>query len=148
MDRRDVLLLMMAPAGQMAHTPVQVQKLAFLIEKTMGDKIDGTGFDFIPWHYGPFDKRVYATLEVLEADGLVAIEEGGFRVREFRLTPQGVEVGEKVRSELDPRLGDYVKTLSAWVHRQSFASLVNAIYERFPEMRVRSMFNAFEEDAR
>ena len=91
---------------------------------------------------------MYATLEELEAEGLVAIEEGGFRVREFRLTPQGVEAGEKVRGELDPRLGDYVKTLSAWAHRPSFVSLVNAIYERFPEMRVRSMFNAFEEDVR
>lgn len=76
MDRRDVLLLMMAPAGLDSHTPVQVQKLAFLIEKTIGDKIDGTGFDFIPWHYGPFDKHVYVTLEELESEGLVAIEEG------------------------------------------------------------------------
>ena len=148
MDRRDVVLLMMAPAEQTAHTPVQVQKLAFLIEKMIGDKIGGTGFNFIPWHYGPFDKRVYATLEELEADGLVAIAEGGFRVQEFSLTPKGIEAGERVRGELDPRLGDYVKTLSAWVHRQSFASLVNAIYKRFPEMRVKSMFNAFEEDAR
>ena len=37
MDRRDVLLLMMSPAGQEAHTPVQVQKPAFLMEKTIGD---------------------------------------------------------------------------------------------------------------
>ena len=82
MDRRDVVLMMMAPAEQTVHTPVQVQKLAFLIEQMIGNKIGGTGFDFIPWHYGPFDKRVYATLEALEADGMVAITEGKFRVRE------------------------------------------------------------------
>ena len=75
MLRRDVLLMMMAPAGTAVHTPVQVQKLAFLIDRLVGETIGGTSFDFKPWHYGPFDKAVYQVLEELERDNLVEIHD-------------------------------------------------------------------------
>ena len=91
MPRRDVLLMMMAPAGTAIHTPVQVQKLAFLIDQLVGETIGGTGFDFKPWHYGPFDKAVYEVLEALERDGLVEINDMSAQVQptQYRLTDLG-----------------------------------------------------------
>ena len=145
MPRRDVLLMMMAPAGTAIHTPVQVQKLAFLIDQLVGETIGGTGFDFKPWHYGPFDKAVYEVLEALERDGLVEINDMSVQVQptQYRLTDLGEREGADLLQALrdrSPETAEYVEVLSHWVRDQSFASLLRAIYAKFPDMAVNSVF--------
>ena len=145
MPRRDVLLMMMAPAGTAVHTPVQVQKLAFLIDRLIGETIGGTGFHFKPWHYGPFDKAVYGVLEELERDELVEINDMSAQMQptQYRLTDLGEREGADLLQALrerSPDTAEYIETLSRWVRDQSFASLLRAIYAKFPEMAVNSVF--------
>lgn len=145
MPGRDVLLMMMAPAGTAIHTPVQVQKLAFLIDQLVGETIGGTGFDFKPWHYGPFDKAVYHVLEELERSDLVEIHDMSAQMQptQYRLTTSGESEGTDLLATLrdrDPDAAEYIETLSGWVREQSFASLLRAIYARFPEMAANSVF--------
>jgi len=137
--------MMMAPAGTAMHTPVQVQKLAFLIDQLLGEAIGGTGFDFKPWHYGPFDKAVYRALEGLERENLVEINDMSAQMQptQYRLTASGESEGAdllEVLRDRDPDAAEYIETLSNWVGEQSFASLLRAIYARFPEMAINSVF--------
>jgi hypothetical protein len=39
MEKRDIILAAMSPAKGESHTPVQVQKLLFLIDRNISDKI-------------------------------------------------------------------------------------------------------------
>lgn len=137
--------MMMAPAGTAVHTPVQVQKLAFLIDRLIGETIGGTGFHFKPWHYGPFDKAVYKVLEELERDDLVEINDMSAQMQptQYRLTNLGEREGAELLQELrnrSPDTAEYVAVLSRWVRDQSFASLLRAIYAKFPDMAVNSVF--------
>lgn len=141
MDRRAVVLAALAPALGAAHTPVQVQKLLFLIDREIPALLGGPLFDFQPYNYGPFDKSVYSTLESLARDGMVEVEEApGLRWRKYRLTEAGQEAGLMVLGRLDRRASNYIKSISTFVRSLSFEQLVAAIYKEYPEMKANSVF--------
>ena len=139
MDRKNVVLAALAAGGTHRYTPVQVQKLMFLIDRQISNRIGGPFFDFRPYHYGPFDSAVYNTVDDLAAEGLVAID-GSRKFRTFSLTPDGVTAGTAQLEKLDPKVRAFIEETSAFVRAQSFSSLVSAIYKAFPEMRVNSVF--------
>ena len=71
MDRATFVLAGMAPAGNAPFSPVQVQKLFFLLDRNIANYTAGPHFGFEPYDYGPFDKQVYCDLEAMAADGLI-----------------------------------------------------------------------------
>jgi hypothetical protein len=119
------------------YTPVQVQKLFFLIDREAAHLVGGPHFDFRPYHYGPFDKEVYRALDSLALQGLAISA-----ARSYGLTPTGQRQGAALLATLDTRARTYIEEVSAFVRRLSFASLVSAIYKAYPEMRVNSVFQA------
>lgn len=139
MDRREIVLAALTPGNGALHRPVQVQKLLFLIDRSIADQIGGPFFDFQPYNYGPFDKGVYEVLEELAGDGLVEI------VREntwndYQLTPAGQSGGDHLLRQLHAPVRDYIVTLSNFVRGLSFTQLVTAIYRAYPDMRANSIF--------
>jgi hypothetical protein len=139
MNQREIVLACMAPAKGAEHTPVQVQKLFFLIDQNIADRVGGPHFRFSPYSYGPFDKAVYEVLEDLAADGYVDI------VRErtwknYKLSVTGQQEGQRLMDELPEPVRDYIKRLSEFVRALSFTQLVSAIYKAYPEMRANSVF--------
>ena len=60
LSRENLVLAAFASAGGRRHTPVQAQKLLFLLDREVPSL--GTPFKFIPYHYGPFDPEVYDVL--------------------------------------------------------------------------------------
>jgi len=140
LNQDEIVLAALTPAGSGAHTPVQVQKLLFLIDKNAASLLGGEFFDFEPYHYGPFDKRVYSTLDRLAGQGLVDIVTGSGNWRNYRLTQEGQLVGEKILTDIDSRAADYLRRASGFVRSLSFPQLVSAIYKAYPEMRARSVF--------
>jgi uncharacterized protein YwgA len=138
---RDETVLAALAAGRGAvHTPVQVQKLLFLLERNLGDTI-GTHFSFQPYHYGPFDQNVYNTLETLAARGFVEIvQELGDRWRSYRLTREGQQAGDDALACLHEQARIYAGRLSDFVRSLSFSELVSAVYAKYPEMRANSVF--------
>jgi hypothetical protein len=140
-SQEEIILAALCPPGGVPHTPVQVQKLLFLIDRNLAPLIGGPKFNFEPYHYGPFDLAVYSTLQELAKQGLVEItrsSEGNWR--DYRLTPEGQSRGSDVLAALDARARDYVQKASDFVRRLSFTELVSAIYKAYPEMRERSVF--------
>jgi uncharacterized protein len=139
MTRDELVLAAMAPGGGYRYTPVQVQKLLFLIDRQIPERVDGPHFHFVPYHYGPFDGGVYHELDLLSARGLATIDPTS-TPRTFTLTPDGVAAGNRALGLLAAATQDFFIRTSAFVRAQSFSSLVSAIYKAFPEMRQNSVF--------
>jgi uncharacterized protein len=137
--RQEIVLAALAPARGAGHSPVQVQKLLFLLDREIPDMIGGPYFNFMPYNYGPFDKSVYDELEALAADNFVAaVSQGAWR--RFCLTPAGQDHGDRLLNALVPSAREYIVRASEFVRSQSFASLVAAIYKAYPEMKENSVF--------
>lgn len=139
MNRRELVLAALAASDGAVHSPVQVQKLFFLLDKTVPSEIAGPHFVFRPLHYGPFDGAVYDELNELARQGLVHVGQEG-NLATYRGTPQGLEVGNRALEALPRHTAAYIRQLSQWVRSQSFAALVSAIYNKYPEMQVNSVF--------
>ena len=139
LNRRQIVSAGLAAAGQNAtFTPVQVQKLFFLIDREGPHLVNGPHFAFRPYDYGPFDSDVYSTLDSLEREGLVAVVAGRYRL--YMLTPSGFAEGQRILGALPSETRDFIRKTVRWVCGLSFQQLVAAIYRRYPEMRANSIF--------
>ena len=137
----ELVLAAMAPGGGYRYTPVQVQKLLFLIDRQIPEQVNGPHFHFEPYHYGPFDRNVYQKLDVLAERCLVMIDRA-FSPRTFALTSEGVAQGSVILKSLAEPTQDFIARTSSFVQTQNFSSLVSAIYKAFPEMRENSVFQS------
>ena len=143
MDRRDFALAALSGAKRRSLSPVQLQKLFFLIDRNLAERVGGSGFEFKPYHYGPFDQRVYSTLERLELEGLTEHSDvmratGSHRV--YRLTSAGHAAGQQIAATFGDDGVHYIGQVCDFVLSQSFAGLVSAIYKAYPDMKVNSVF--------
>lgn len=140
MRREELVLAAMAPADGAPHTPVQLQKLIFLISKNFPNLIDkGHGFNFQPYNYGPFDIAVYQVLEVLQSENKVDIDSNE-KWKTYRLTVPGQKEGEDLLNSLPDKEKNYLCRISSFVRSLSFVQLVTAIYKAYPDMRKNSVF--------
>lgn len=140
MNRSQIVLAALAAGGQNAgFKPVQVQKLFFLLDREGKHLLNGPHFDFRPYDYGPFDREVYDEIDALEAQGLVEVLSSG-RYRMYILSQSGLEEGQKTLTEMTENARTYVSQVAKWVRELSFEQLVAAIYKRYPDMKVNSVF--------
>lgn len=140
MDRKQLVLTAMAPADGASHSPVQIQKLLFLLDREMPEQCGGV-FNFRPYNYGPFDKSIYAALEELQRDGYIEILGDRWDPwRSYRLTPEGQQTASELFSKLDDEPQEYISKASSFVKSQPFARLVAAIYKKYPDMKKNSVF--------
>ena len=140
MDRNSVILAALAPSRGKFLTPVQIQKLLFLIDRNVPEKIQGPHFDFQPYHYGTFDKSIYSLLDELAEKKLIQIIETGCSWKKYGLTPEGQSIAESYLNSLDEKTRAYIQRLSNFVLALSFEQLVSAIYKAYPEMKQNSVF--------
>lgn len=139
MDRKKLVLAALAAAKGHSYSPVQIQKLMFLIDENLSAEL-GKTFSFKPCDYGPYDQAVYRTLDGLIAEGAAYSDHNG-QVRQFGATALGMPAAEQALHSLRPETQQYIISLSQWVRSLSFADLVSAIYKHYPAMKVNSVFN-------
>jgi hypothetical protein len=139
MQPRDFALAGLA-GTQGRLTPVQIQKLLFLLDRNIGQQLGGSGFAFQPYHYGPFDRRVYTTLEALRNEGLTVIDEPVGGMRTYGLTDAGRAAAATIFATLPANFRTYISQVQQFVRSQSFAGLVSSIYQAYPEMKANSVF--------
>ncbi len=140
MNKRELLLVALGAGAKHDHTPVQVQKLLFIIERNVSERIGGPVFNFAPYDYGPFDASVYEVLRELERDGLVSSSESTRGWKRHALTDKGFAESEQLAKKADPKVIDYIKRVSEFVRSLSFSDLVSAVYKAYPEMKANSVF--------
>ena len=139
--RADFVLAVLAASDGVEHTPVQVQKLLFLLDERVGNRVGGPFFNFEPFDYGPFDREVYSELERLQTVGLVEIERDvNTDWKTYRVTGPGLDQGRAYLNALPLNVSEYIRQLSKWVRGLSFADLVSAIYQAYPAMKANSVF--------
>ena len=139
MNKKQIILVALASSNGVLHTPVQVQKLLFLIDREIPTLVGGPLFDFQPYNYGPFDKTVYSELSELAGEGDVfVIPQNNWL--SYQLTAKGLETGKKLLESLPEQAKDYIGRVSQFVRSLPFAELVSAIYAAYPEMRQNSVF--------
>ncbi len=139
MNRREVILASLAPAEGGLHSPAQVQKLLFLIDRQIPLLVGGPHFNFEPYDYGPFDKTIYDDLAELSSTGLLEMVQDR-TWRSCRLTVTGQREGERLLSSIPGNGVEFIKKVSSFVRQVSFAELVTAIYKAYPEMKKNSVF--------
>ena len=139
MNRRHLVLAALSVAKGATHTPVQVQKLFFLIDQEISDQVGGPHFDFEPYNYGPFDQEVYRELDALAEDGYVEMVPQS-TWSSYRLTDEGQAEGTRHLAALDRTARTYIRQASEFVRSLSFTDLVSAIYKAYPKMRENSVF--------
>ena len=140
MNRSEILLAGLAAGGENAtYTPVQVQKLFFMLDREAAAVLGGPFFKFVPYDYGPFDQAVYAGLDELAQRNLATIQNTG-RYRVYGLSQTGQMEGRRLLETMQPTTKDYVVNLANWVRQLSFQQLVASIYNKYPEMKANSVF--------
>jgi hypothetical protein len=140
MDRTKLILAALAAGGENASfTPVQVQKLFFLLDREAARLIDGPHFNFVAYDYGPFDRAVYDELDALARRELARVVNAG-RYRVYGLSQTGFLEGTSVLDQLSPSVRTYITNVATWVRQLSFEQLVASIYNRYPEMKANSVF--------
>ena len=140
MRRSDYALAVLSAAGEQASfSPVQVQKLFFILDREIPNLVGGPYFAFEPYDFGPFDKDVYREIEILELDDRVE-QSGGGSYRRYSLTTAGLTEGRTLLAGLQAPVRDYIAEIAAWVRSLSFSQLVSAIYRDYPEMKEKSIF--------
>ena len=141
MNRRDAVLAILAAADGNGYGPAQLQKALFLISRNSPDVFDdGQGFNFAPYDYGPFDKRVYDAADELASLGLCDVTRSSNGYRTYSATVDGRRAGEQILAGLEAAKRSYIQKVSHWVRSLSFAQLVKSIYEAYPETRKNSIF--------
>lgn len=139
LHRDDYVLAVLATSGGEAWTPVQVQKMFFLLDQRLASQVGGPHFSFAAYDYGPFDAAVYDVIERQERATLASVERAS-SMRMFRLTRLGQERGDEVLASMAVAPREYIRSLSAWVRSLSFQQLVSAVYKEFPAMKANSVF--------
>ena len=138
LSRSETVIVALAAGGiGAAFDPVRIQKLLFLVDREVPGLIRGGGFNFKPFHFGPFDKAVYKELEDLVHERYVEIDRDG-PYPLYSLTQRGQSKGEILLAKCDDAVKSYVERAAQWVLCTSFGRLVEAIYKRYPEMAARS----------
>ena len=138
MKRPEFVLAVMA-AGDSQFSPVQIQKMFFLLDRNVSKKVGGRKFKFRPYDYGPFDMAVYQEVDALKAHGLATVDGDGSD-RKYGLTREGREQGQVALEKLPEGVQVYAREVADWVRSLSFSELVSAIYRDYPDMKINSVF--------
>jgi uncharacterized protein len=143
MNRKDWTLLAICAGGRKGLSPVQLQKTLFLLGRELPNVVGDHWYDFKPYHYGPFDRAVYDEADNLAKQRAIAvIQREGENWNCFEPTPEGVSRASFLEREAPTVAVKYIDRLVEWVQAQSFQKLITAVYGKYPEMRVNSVFRS------
>jgi hypothetical protein len=121
-------------------TPVQIQKALFLLRENLPNKIGKHFYNFIPYHFGPFDAEVYRDLDGLEVRGWVRkVRADNHRGSDYELTPGGISAALSMKPGNEVA-ASYLRIVAEWMKPLSFSALVSSIYNRYPRYRSQSVF--------
>lgn len=138
-DRSDIVAASFAAAGpHAAFDPLRVQKLLFLVDREVSERIGGPYFDFRPYRYGPFDPVLYRVLDDLARAKDVRFDDSG-RYRRYLLSDKGYRRGATALDSLSEPIGNYIRDAARWVRLTPYRRMLAAIYRQYPDTAVNSV---------
>ena len=141
--KRDDWLLVAIAASRVGLSPVQAQKSMFLLREEAGTKIDKRKFyKFVPYDYGPFASNIYDDLDSLcRSDLVMRVPEAGRSWSRYRVTLDGLDRVIELKCEADADTVAFVEKVVTWVTSLTFRDLLRAIYTKYPDYSVNSVFS-------
>ena len=147
-NREDILTAAFAAAGPgAAFDPIRVQKLLFLIDREVSERIGGPFFHFRPYDYGPFDRSIYDVIGKLVAAGDDQVDSSG-PYPHYLLTGAGYRRGTAVLADFPEEVADYFHRAARWVRLIPYRRMLAAIYRQYPDMAVNSVVRHLELERR
>ena len=140
-NKEDYVLAVMSATKMNPLTPVRVQKLFFLLDDTIPEKVGGPYFEFVPYDFGPFDKTVYHVFKSLAIKNMAEIKKPDFNTPQmYQLTALGQEIGSETFESFPDDVQDYIVRLVEWILENSFTQIVSAMYKYYPDMKTGNVF--------
>lgn len=141
MERKDITLLVIESAGDEGLSPIQIQKSLFLIGESHLPELPSDFYDFYPYNYGPFTEEVYDDVDVLVDEGMIAkVLKSGESWFRYVVTPKGRDRIQEIIKESSDELNKYAIETVKWVCSLSFSELLRAIYAKYPDYKINSVF--------
>lgn len=141
LKNREIMLLVIAAAGDTGLTPVQLMKSVFIIGQSRLSDLPSNFYPFFAYNYGPFNPDVYRDVEALVSEGLVLeIRDASRSWPKYAITPAGLRYAENLKRQVASEFSDYIEAVVNWVKSLTFIQLLRAIYAKYPEMRENSVF--------
>lgn len=132
------LALLYANDGQQIQGRTRMQKLVFLVQKEFDDTSALPGeYNYIPYDYGPFAKKLYADLDYLKDRGYIresteTIEDGKVQYN-YQLTPEGREHIEQQPENKVNQILDLAEPIKQDFNRVSLPKLLDYVYSKYPD---------------
>lgn len=136
---KDWLLSAIASADRGGLSPIQIQKIMFLMRMEARKHVSSNFYKFEPYNYGPFNSTIYRDVEDLVARGLVRQESAG-NYSKVIITDSGAAEAKRVKASLPDEGRKYLKSVVKWVSGVSFTQLLKSIYAKYPDYAVNSVF--------
>lgn len=142
LSKEEFVLAVLSASENNRYTPVQIQKIFFILDREIPEHISGPVFDFKPYDYGPFDSTIYQIMEMLIEKGYVSRHgESIEKSRSYSLTTDGRVAGNSHLKTLNDSANSYIADVISFVSKLGFSQLVQAIYKKYPDMKVNSVFS-------
>jgi len=140
-SKENVLIAIVAAAGETGLDRAQLQKSVFLVGKEFDRELPSDFYQFQPYLYGPFAQGVYADIERLSDGPMIETFPGDDGRPFYRLAENNTDLHYSLSNTLESG----VKNIVGWVSRMSsFYELVRAIYFLYPEQRENSVLQYSE----
>jgi hypothetical protein len=134
--RKGFLLLAYAKSPSGSLTPVQAQKIMFVLGQEAPRDVGVDFYQFVPYNYGPFCQDIYDDQRNLDHEGYLR-KDGKLYV----ITKSGLNAATDIEASQRVGIGAYLGKLVQWTTSKSFSALLSSIYSKYPEFAVNSVFN-------
>lgn len=142
LSRENLLLFIIYKAESKGLTPAQLQKSLFLLEKAFPKKLTNF-YKFEPYNYGPFDSAIYEDADLLTIKNYVKqIKVNDYDWSIYHITQKGKEKALEIEKKLPKDMSNYIYKLVRWIQNLTFQELISAIYKKYPEYKVNSVFSS------
>lgn len=141
--RQETLLVFLGADNNTKLDPVRIMKglFIFAMEAPENWLPSAARYNFEPYNYGPYSPDIYYDLERLERQGYVETAEvPGRSWKHYSLTPDGVKLAQGGVSAINPKVANYLRVLREFVDGLSFRQLLTAVYDKYPDYAVNSVF--------
>lgn len=138
-------LLLFISSGSEQLDPIRVMKGLFVFTMEAPDAWlpRDARYDFVPYSYGPYSSQISSDLDYFASIGhLNAIRPQGRSWKYYSISDKGKVLTEQLASSFKPEALNYLRQLREYILKLSFRQLLDAVYTKYPEYAVNSVFKS------
>ena len=133
---KEAILLLLGVDPEIPLKMTLLMKESFLFEKELSHELNLNleSFQFIPYRYGPYSRKLEDTLESM--DGLIVITKGN--KKEVTLTDEGKKEAQKLLESLSPSTVNKLKFKRIGWDQWGNRGILKRVYTDYPIFTVKS----------